>query len=100
MMKKYFALMMLCGMVAACTTTQKSTGIGTVAGATIGGIIGHQSGKGGEGAAIGAAVGGVGGYIAGEKIGQKKFCPVGGEVFDESVQYCPTHGVELKYQTK
>ena len=27
-----------------------------------------------------------------------KFCPVGGETYDESVKYCPTHGVELKYK--
>ncbi|GEM_PF-7131026 len=25
-----------------------------------------------------------------------KFCPVGGEVYDASVKFCPNHGVELK----
>lgn len=78
-----------------CTTTEKGTGIGAVSGAALGGIIGHQSGHGGQGAAIGGAVGALGGYVVGEKM-KSKFCPVGGEQFDESVKFCPTHGVELK----
>lgn len=82
-----------------CTTTQKGATAGTLGGATVGGIIGHQSGHGGEGAAIGAAVGGLGGYIVGDKM-KKKFCPVGGEQYDESVSYCPKHGVELQYIEK
>lgn len=80
-----------------CTTTQKGTTAGTLGGAALGGIIGHQSGHGGQGAAIGGAVGALGGYIIGDKM-KNKFCPVGGEVYDEEVKFCPTHGVELKYK--
>jgi len=79
-----------------CTTTQKGTTIGTLGGATLGGIIGHQSGHGLEGAAIGGALGALGGYVVGEKM-KTKFCPEGGEQYDESVTFCPTHGVELEY---
>jgi len=82
-----------------CTTTQKGTTIGTLTGATIGGIIGNQSGKGAEGAAIGGVVGALGGYTVGEKL-KTKFCPVGGKQYDETVSFCPIHGVELKYKEK
>ena len=30
--------------------------------------------------------------------GRTKFCPVGGEIYPESVKYCPNHGVELRYK--
>ena len=80
-----------------CTTTQKSASVGTVAGAALGGIIGHQSGKGGEGAAIGAAAGALGGYILGDKvISTKNFCPTCGVQYDQSVMFCPKDGTELK----
>ena len=99
-MKRMLPVLLMSVSILGCTTTQKSTGVGTMTGATLGGIIGHQSDHGVEGAAIGAAAGALGGYIVGEQISHKKFCPVGGEVYDESVVYCPTHGVELKYQTE
>lgn len=82
-----------------CTTTQKGASIGTVAGAAIGGIVGHQSGHGAEGAAIGGAAGALGGYVVGDKL-KKKFCPTGGEHYDESLTYCPIHGIELQYIQK
>ncbi|MCA9400521.1 MAG: glycine zipper 2TM domain-containing protein [Candidatus Omnitrophica bacterium] len=82
--------------LAGCTTTQKGTSIGALTGAALGGIVGHQSDKGAEGAAIGGAVGALGGYVVGEKM-KKKYCPQGGKQYDESVNYCPVHGVELKY---
>ena len=78
-----------------CTTTQKGAAVGGVSGATIGGIIGHQSDNTVAGAAIGGVVGTVGGMVVGEKMA-KKFCPVGGESFPSDVNYCPKHGVELK----
>lgn len=81
--------------VAGCTTTQKTAATGGVAGATLGGIIGHQTGDGVAGAAIGGVVGTVGGMLVGEHV-QKKFCPVGGETYTDDVVYCPKHGVELK----
>ena len=90
---------MLIFSILGCTTTQKGAAVGTVAGAGIGGIIGHQKGKGGEGAAIGGAVGALGGALIGDKM-KKKFCPVGGEHYDESVKFCPKHGVELQYKQK
>jgi uncharacterized protein YcfJ len=97
-MKRLTTLLVLsmCLTGAGCTTTQKGTTAGALGGGALGGIIGHQSGHGAEGAAIGAAVGGLGGYIVGEKM-KKKFCPVGGEQYDESVTYCPKHGDELQY---
>lgn len=82
-----------------CTTTQKGTTAGALGGAAVGGIIGHQSGHGAEGAAIGGATGALGGYIVGEKM-KTKYCPTGGEQFDESVTYCPKHGDELKHIEK
>lgn len=85
--------------VTGCTTSQKAAATGGAAGATVGGIIGHQSGDGVKGAAIGGVVGTVGGMIVGDKL-EKKFCPVGGEVYTESVTYCPKHGVELKYRER
>jgi len=93
--------LILIGMVAlaGCTTSQKAATAGGLGGATIGGIIGHQTGDGVKGAAIGGAVGTVGGMIVGDKL-EKKFCPVGGEVYAESVIYCPKHGVELKYRER
>jgi len=98
-MKNSVILLILAFALVGCTTTQKGTSIGTVTGATIGGIIGHQSGKGGAGAAIGGAVGALGGYAVGDKMKQK-FCPVGGKHYDDSVNFCPVHGVELKYKEK
>lgn len=47
---------------------QRNTATGAIAGAALGGLIGHQSGKGLEGAAIGAAVGGV----AGNQVGKRQ----------------------------
>jgi len=79
-----------------CTTTQEGTTAGALGGGAVGGIIGHQSGNDLEGAAIGAAVGGLGGYIVGEHL-KKKFCPICGEKYDESVKYCPKDGTELEY---
>ncbi|MCR4338081.1 MAG: YMGG-like glycine zipper-containing protein [Candidatus Omnitrophica bacterium] len=83
-----------------CTTTQKSAAVGTLGGATVGGIVGHQSGHGKEGAAIGAAAGALGGYVVGERISVKKFCPTCGRQYDESVQYCPKDGTALKVVEK
>ena len=81
--------------VMGCTTTQKGAAVGGVSGATIGGIIGHQTGDGVKGAAIGGAIGTVGGMIVGEKM-EKKFCPVCGAGYTEDVQFCPKDGTELK----
>lgn len=85
--------------LAGCTTTQKGAATGGLAGATLGGIIGHQTGDGLTGAAIGGVVGTVGGMIVGDRL-EKKFCPKGGEVYTESTVYCPKHGVELKYRER
>jgi len=98
-MNKLIIFLILAFVTVGCTTTQKGAGIGTVAGAGIGGIIGHQSGKGGQGAAIGGAAGALGGALIGNTM-KKKFCPTGGESYDESVNYCPKHGVELQYKQK
>ena len=82
-----------------CTTTQQGAGVGAVAGAGLGAIVGHQSGNRDKGALIGGATGALGGALIGNSM-KKKFCPTGGESYDESVSYCPKHGVELQYKQK
>jgi len=99
MRKSLFYLAMLVLIAAGCTTTQKGATVGGLGGATLGGIIGHQTGDGVKGAAIGGVIGTVGGMIVGEKMA-KKFCPVDGEHYTADVEYCPIHGVELKYRTE
>jgi uncharacterized protein YcfJ len=94
-MKKGIFLFVAMLTAVGCTTTQKAAGTGGLAGATLGGIIGHQSGDGLQGAAIGGVIGTIGGMVVGEKI-QTKFCPAGGETYTADVTYCPKHGVELK----
>jgi hypothetical protein len=51
---------------------QKDAGVGALAGAGVGAIVGHQSGKTTEGALIGGAVGGGAGYIVGNEQDKKK----------------------------
>jgi uncharacterized protein YcfJ len=51
---------------------QKGAGIGGLAGAGIGAIVGHQSGHTAEGALIGGAVGAGGGYMLGNEGDKKK----------------------------
>ncbi len=94
-MKRRASLIILSFLLAGCTTTEKGTTIGTLAGATLGGVIGHQSGNDAVGAAIGGVAGALGGYVVGEKM-KTKYCPEGGEQYDDSVNFCPIHGVELK----
>ncbi len=98
-MKKIAGFFTIMLVLAGCTTSQKAATVGGLGGATVGGIIGHQTGSGPMGAAIGAVVGTVGGMVVGDKL-EKKFCPTGGEVYAESVIYCPKHGVELKYRER
>ena len=50
----------------------KGAGIGGLAGAGVGAIIGHQSGHTAEGALIGGGVGAGGGYIIGNERDKKK----------------------------
>jgi len=99
MVKKILGIMAVAVLLMGCTTTQTGTTVGAVAGAGLGGIIGHQSGKGGQGAAIGGAVGALGGYLVGENM-KAKFCPVCGRTFDESQKFCPFDGTELQYKKK
>jgi len=98
-MKKSVVFVILMFVFVGCTTSQKAATVGGLGGATLGGIIGHQSGDGVKGAAIGGVVGTIGGMIIGDKL-EKKFCPTGGEVYSEDVTYCPKHGVELKYRDR
>ena len=111
-MKNVIMLLGLIGVCLAsgCTTTEKGAAVGGLGGATLGGIIGHQSGHGVEGAAIGGAAGVIGGMIVGEKMQDKenatqeaseklvKFCPECGKGFTREVKFCPKDGVELKYK--
>lgn len=93
-----FWIIVMCAVVitsVGCTTTQKGAALGGLGGATIGGIIGHQSDHGVEGAAIGGAIGAVGGMVVGEKM-DKKFCPECGRDFTADNKFCPVDGTELK----
>jgi len=98
-MKKNAVFVILFLSLIGCTTTQKSATLGGLGGATLGGIIGHQTGDGVKGAAIGGVIGTAAGVFIGDKL-EKKFCPVGGEVYTEDVVYCPKHGVELEYRDR
>ena len=49
------------------SSAAKTAGLGTLAGAGLGAIIGHQSGHTAEGAAIGAGAGALGGYVIGNE---------------------------------
>lgn len=98
MKKILFTLFVILGCVG-CSTTQEGATVGGLSGAALGGIIGHQSGNGVQGAAIGGAVGVVGGMLVGERM-EKKFCPVCGANYKESVVYCSKDGTELKYKEK
>ncbi len=105
---------------AAQSKTNQGAVLGGLLGAGTGAIIGNQTHHAGAGTAIGAALGALGGGLVGHgmeeqsqaaqrqqyppatstpaSVGKTKFCPIGGETYDESVKYCPTHGVELKYK--
>jgi len=110
---------------AAQSKTNQGAILGSLLGAGTGAIIGNQTGHAGAGTAIGAGLGALGGGLMGHAMeeqsqsvqrqqfppaaaypsaatpvvtGQTKFCPVGGEVYPETVKYCPNHGVELKYK--
>ena len=106
---------------AAQSKTNQGAVLGGLLGAGTGAIVGNQMHHhAGAGTAIGAALGALGGGLVGHgleeqsqttqrqqfppatptasAIGKTKFCPVGGETYDESVKYCPIHGVELKYK--
>ena len=94
-MRKIFLPLLLVTSILGCTTAEKGAAVGGLSGATLGGIIGHQSGHGVAGAAIGGVAGAVGGMIVGEKM-DKKFCPVCGAAYPADTQYCPKDGTELK----
>lgn len=54
------------------TQAQSDAAVGSLAGAGIGAIVGHQKGRAAEGALIGGAVGGGTGYIVGNEQDKKK----------------------------
>lgn len=99
------------GTAAQSKTVQGAT-LGSALGAGAGAIIGNQTDHAGAGAAIGAGLGALGGGMVGHGMEEQsqhqqqqtmptaasktKFCPVGGELYDESVKFCPMHGVELR----
>jgi hypothetical protein len=86
--------------------------LGGLLGAGTGAIIGNQTGHAGAGTAIGAGLGALGGAMMGNALEEQgrhaslptasgkanKFCPVGGELYNEEIAYCPQHGVELRRQ--
>ena len=105
---------------AAQSKTVQGAALGSALGAGAGAIMGNQSGRPGAGTAIGAGLGALAGGLIGRGMENRqtapgpvaapvapaatpvyaktKFCPVGGESYDDTYKYCPTHGVELKYR--
>ena len=106
---------------AAQSKTNQGAVLGGLLGAGTGAIIGNQTDHAGAGTAIGAGLGALGGGLLGHALEEQdrraqqqqfppattsapvttartKFCPVGGEIYPESVKYCPNHGVELRYK--
>lgn len=81
------------------TPTQKGAGVGAAIGAGAGAIIGHQKGKTAEGALIGGAAGAAAGALIGEQM-ETKFCPESGMEHTAQEEYCPKHGVKLKWKEK
>lgn len=66
----------------------KGAGIGSLAGAGLGAIVGHQSGRTAEGALIGGAVGGGAGYMIGaEKDRQKTQAQTQGAIQEANTFY-------------
>lgn len=57
-----------CGVVQSMNNTQKGAAVGTVAGGTLGAIIGNKAGNTAVGAIAGAAIGGVAGGLIGNKM--------------------------------
>jgi uncharacterized protein YcfJ len=92
---KFLAVALIVLVFAGCTTTQKGAAVGGLGGATLGGIIGHQSGNDIAGAAIGGVAGTVGGMLVGEHM-DKKFCPACGRTYTADTRFCPVDGTELK----
>lgn len=62
---------LLCAACASANRKEKGAVIGTVAGATIGGVIGNNTGSTARGAIIGAVVGGTAGAIIGHQMDQQ-----------------------------
>ena len=111
------------GTAAQSKTTQGAV-LGGLLGAGTGAIVGNQSDRAGAGTAIGAGLGALSGAVVGHALEEQekriqqqqypsatgtapatgtatsrtKFCPVGGEVYPDTVKYCPNHGVELRYK--
>ena len=99
---------------AAQSKTNQGAVLGGLLGAGTGAIIGNQTDHAGAGTAIGAGLGALGGALVGHAMEENsqhaqqqatppatakvKFCPVGGETYNEDVKYCPIHGVELRYK--
>lgn len=92
---------------AAQSKTVQGAAVGSALGAGSGAIIGNQTGHAGAGTAVGAGLGAVAGGMVGHGMEEQplpsaarkiKFCPVGGEFYDETVSYCPIHGAQLKYK--
>ena len=94
-MRKIFLPLLLVTSILGCTTAEKGAAVGGLSGATLGGIIGHQSGHDLTGAAIGGAAGTVGGMLVGEHM-DKKFCPQCGRSYTDDKKFCPIDGTELK----
>lgn len=69
-MRKTFLALAVTGMLAGCTTAEKSAVVGAAAGAAIGGIATGT----GAGAAIGAGIGGATGYLIGRVADRPGYC--------------------------
>lgn len=75
--KSLLSLSLVAALLSGCATdenknTMKGTGIGALAGAAAGAIIGHQTGNREKGALIGAALGGGAGALIGRRMDKQK----------------------------
>lgn len=73
-MKQILLSFLVAGSLVSCASgpnAQTGAVVGGLAGAGLGGIIGHQSGRGLEGAAIGGAIGALGGNAIGNAQDQR-----------------------------
>lgn len=92
------------------STARSGRTVGSAVGEATGTVIGRQYGESAMGRSVGSKLGSVAGEMAGSAVvtpgsqpanhpqaaPERKFCPVGGEVYPGSFRFCPLHGAELR----
>jgi len=89
----FTALILLAGFTGCTTTTGQHGGMmGTIMGAGLGAVIGHQSGDAGEGALIGAGVGAITGGLLGDAVHKNRYTTTHEVRYVQSPPPPPTQG--------